>query len=262
MLRIKDYLKLETEDIKKLLCFVLNKEQPFIYTHSDYQLNLIEQNQLNSLIKRRENGEPFAYLIGLQGFYHLDFIVNQYTLIPRPETEKIIDIILELLPKTSQKVLDLGTGSGAIAITLKDKRVNWEIQATDISLEALSIAKKNAQKYHCNIQFIQSSWFEKINSKYNLIVSNPPYIEENDKHLLDLKYEPITALRAKDKGLSDIKIIIKNAIKYLLTDGYLLLEHGFNQQQQVVELLQENYKNIQTFKDFNQVPRCVLAQVK
>lgn len=252
------YLHKNIVDIKHLLALSLNKSLTWIWSNSDYLLSKKEIIKLEDLIKQREKGVPFAYLEGIKSFYHLDFIVDKNTLIPRPETELIIDIVKELkLQKCA--MLDLGTGSGIIAITLKDLFQSWQVSACDLLSKTLNIAKKNAIKNNTNINFIQSNWFENIDGKFDLIISNPPYIAENDSHLSFLKFEPISALTSKDNGLFDIKEIIKNANNYLNKGGYLILEHGYNQRDEILELL-GNYCNIKTFNDLNSQHRVILAQ--
>lgn len=261
MKTINEYLKSGVLDIAPLLSLVLNKNQAQLITQDDYSLSTEEKNQLNTLIKQREKGVPFAYLRGTQGFYHLDFKVTPDTLIPRPETELLIDIALDLFAKNQTiKVLDLGTGSGVIAVTLADKRPNWQLSATDYSPAALEVAKQNATTM---IHFAQGDWFEAVPEQtFDLIISNPPYVEDNDPHLDALTFEPKSALIAGKDGLDDIRIIINNSPKHLNKLGYLLLEHGYNQQGSIVKLLNKNFHNIQTFKDYNAQDRCVLAQIK
>jgi len=258
---VQDYLNSGACDIAPLLSLVLRKSNTQLYAQNDYALNDKQQQRLANFIQQREQGMPFAYLSGKKGFYHLDFKVTKDTLIPRPETELLIDITLDLLNKNQKyQVLDLGTGSGIIAITLADINPRWKVSATDFSQAALGVAKVNATT---NINFTQGSWFEAVNNQaFDLIVSNPPYIEENDVYLDDLTHEPQAALVSGKDGLDDIRIIINNAPKYLNKDGYLLLEHGYNQQQAIEQLLLENFKNIQKFKDYNQQDRAVLAQIK
>jgi release factor glutamine methyltransferase len=240
---------------------VLGKSNTQLYAQNDYALDDKQQQQLENFIQQREQGIPFAYLSGKKGFYHLDFKVTKDTLIPRPETELLIDITLDLLKKNQKyQVLDLGTGSGIIAVTLADINPRWKVSATDFSQAAINVAKINATT---NINFTQGSWFDAvIDQTFDLIVSNPPYIEENDAYLDDLTYEPQTALVSGIDGLDDIRIIINNAPEYLNKDGYLLLEHGYNQQTEIVELLSINFTNIQTFMDYNSKDRAVLAQLK
>jgi release factor glutamine methyltransferase len=258
---VQDYLNGGACDIAPLLSLVLGKSNTQLYAQNDYALGDKQQQQLENFIQQREQGIPFAYLSGKKGFYHLDFKVTKDTLIPRPETELLIDITLDLLNKNQKyQVLDLGTGSGIIAVTLADINPRWKVSATDFSQAAINVAKINATT---NINFTQGSWFDAVTDQtFDLIVSNPPYIEENDAYLDDLTYEPQTALVSGIDGLDDIRIIINNAPEYLNKDGYLLLEHGYNQQTEIVELLSINFTNIQTFMDYNSKDRAVLAQLK
>jgi len=261
MKSIKDFLRNDVEDISKLLCLALNKTQEQLYANLDYQLVDTELSALMSYIDQRKKGKPFAYIKGSKGFYDLDFIVSPATLIPRPETELLIDITLNLLDKNKNlKVLDLGTGSGVIAITISEKRPKWKLSATDLSLDALNIARLNSTK---KIDFYCGSWFDPVPPEtFDLIVSNPPYINEHDSHLQDLKYEPIEALVSGDDGLNDIREIITKSTLFLNSGGYLLLEHGYDQKDRIVKLLEESYTSIKTFKDLNKVDRAVLAKLR
>ena len=258
---VGDYLKSGTIDVAPLLSLVLGRSNTELYAQNDYALNDKQQQQLSNFIQQRKQGVPFAYLSGKKGFYHLDFKVTKDTLIPRPETELLIDIILDLFNKNQKyQVLDLGTGSGIIAITLADINPHWKVSATDFSQAALNIAKVNATT---NINFNQGSWFDAVAGQvFDLVVSNPPYIEEEDIYLKDLTYEPQTALVSGEDGLDDIRIIINNAPEYLNKGGYLLLEHGHNQQSKITKLLEKKFHNIKTFKDYNSNDRAILAQIK
>ncbi|WP_428086204.1 peptide chain release factor N(5)-glutamine methyltransferase [Candidatus Thioglobus sp.] len=262
MKTIQNYLNSGAVDIAPLLCLVLNKSSGELITQNDYLLTPNEKLNLDSFIKQRASGMPFSYISGKKGFYHLDFKVSPDTLIPRPETELLIDIALDLFEKNyACKMLDLGTGSGIIAITLADKKPNWQVLAIDESSAALTIAKSNDITH--TVDFLQGNWFEPVaNQPFDLIISNPPYIEEDDSHLDDLNFEPIRALVSGKDGLDDIKIIINQAPNQLSQKGFLLLEHGHNQQDRIVKLLTKNFTNIQTFKDYNSKNRAVLAQLK
>ncbi len=230
---IQDFLSSNKVDISKLLTLALEKTKEDLYKNLSYNLTNKELEKLKLLIKKRERGIPFAYLSGSQGFYHLDFKVSSATLVPRPETELLIDIAIDLFkPNQLIDVLDLGTGSGVIAITL----------AKDIN-------------------FYHSSWFDELTGKsFDLIVTNPPYLAENDSHLESLKYEPIEAMVSGKDGLDDIREIIQNAPKYLNKGGYLLIEHSDRHQKEVVELLKPSFVNILTYQDLNGLDRAILAQ--
>lgn len=261
MKTIQDYLENGAIDIAPFLSLVLDKSSAELILNNNYQLTSDEKSCIDNLVHQREKGVPFAYLSGSRGFYHLDFKVTPDTLIPRPETELLIDIALELSNANKVlKVLDLGTGSGIIAVTLKDKNPHWQVSATDFSNKALGVARSNATT---QIEFLQGSWFEPVtNQSFDLIISNPPYIEENDAYLDDLSFEPICALTAGKDGLDDIRIIIDQAPEHLEKNGFLLLEHGHDQQDRIVELLKQKFNNIQTFKDYNNKDRAILAQCK
>ncbi len=258
---IQDYLNSGAKDVAPLLSLTLGKNQAQLIAYNDHCLSNEEKSKINKLISQREKGVPFAYISGTKGFYHLEFKVTPDTLIPRPETELLIDIALDLFNQhQNPKIIDLGTGSGIIAITLADKNPKWNITATDYSQSALNVAKQNTTTA---INFQKGSWFDAVpNKTFDLIVSNPPYIKENDPYLNDLTYEPITALTSGKDGLDDIRIIIDNAPKYLNKDGYILLEHGYDQQAKIIELLSVDFINIKTFKDYNKNDRAIVAQIK
>jgi release factor glutamine methyltransferase len=258
---IKNLLREDVEDASKLLGLAINKTQEQIFSDLDYELNSSEFKKFFSLVDQRKNGKPFAYIKGSKGFYEHEFIVSPSTLIPRPETELLIDVALDRLDSDKKiKVLDLGTGSGIIAITLSKKCPKWEISATDRSSEALNIAKLNANKH---IDFYFGNWFEPLpHIKFDLIVSNPPYINKQDPHLEDLKFEPIEALVSGNNGLKDIKYIISKSPQFLNKGGLLLLEHGYDQKKKIVKLLEDSFTNIKTFKDLNKVDRAILAELR
>lgn len=260
---ITQYLATKSTDITHLLQFVLQKPRTFLYGNGDMVLSDTENTQLTDLIKQRESGKPLAYLVQSCGFYHLDFYLNEQVLIPRPETELLVDIALDLFDCSPKNILELATGSGAIAITLAHKRPAWFVVASDNSISALKVAQKNSQLSPDNqVVLLASNWFCAISptQKFDLIVANPPYIAPNDSHLEALSFEPISALVAQNNGLADYQDIIKSAKKHLTTDGYLLLEHGFDQRHALVELLEPEFSNIQTFDDLNGNHRAILAR--
>ena len=258
---IKNLLREDVEDASKLLGLALNKTQEQLFANLGYEVNSSEFEKFISLVAERKMGKPFAYLKGSQGFYEHEFLVSPSTLIPRPETELLIDIVLDKLsPERKIKLLDLGTGSGIIAITLSEKCPNWEVSAADQSTEALSVAKQNAKS---SIDFYCGNWFDPLPQiKFDLIVSNPPYISPSDPHLNDLSFEPIKALVSGNDGLEDIQLIISKSPQFLNKDGLLLLEHGYDQKDRIIKLLEGSFKNIKAFKDLNGIDRAIIAELR
>jgi len=253
-------------DAEVLLCLVLNKQRSYLRAWPDQQLQSEHLAAFKALLEQRHKGMPVAYITGNREFWSRDFQVTPDVLIPRPDTELLIELSLNLIPVNEPtKIIDLGTGSGIIAITLAAERPHAQISATDFSLAALRIAQLNADKHHIsNIRLYQSDWFTDIpDTKFNLIISNPPYIAEDDGHLQqgDVRFEPQTALRAEDQGLRDIKIIADAARNYLEPCGHLLIEHGYNQQQQVQALFKNlHYGKVQTYADLSGQPRVTYGQ--
>ena len=258
---IKKLLREDVEDASKLLGLAINKTQEQLFANLDYEINSSEFIKFLSLVDQRKDGKPFAYIKGTQGFYEHEFLVSPSTLIPRPETELLIDIAIDSLDSEKKiKVLDLGTGSGIIAITLSQQCPKWEVSASDESSEALSLAKLNAKS---PINFYYGSWFEPLpKKKFDLIVSNPPYISKKDPHLKDLRFEPMEALVSGNDGLEDIRLIISQSPQYLNKGGLLLLEHGYDQKDRIIELLGDSFKNIKTFKDLNEIDRAIVAELR
>ena len=258
---IKNLLREDVEDASKLLGLAINKTQEHLFANLDIEITSSEFKKFKRLTEERKSGKPFAYIKGSQGFYENDFLVSPSTLIPRPETELLIDIALENLDSEKKiKVLDLGTGCGIIAITLSEKCPKWEISATDCSIEALDIAKHNAIR---DIDFYCGSWFEPLpRKKFDLIVSNPPYISKNDPHLEDLRFEPLEALVSGNDGLEDIRLIISQSPQFLNKNGLLLLEHGYDQKDRIIKLLEGSFKNIKAFKDLNGIDRAIIAELR
>ena len=253
-------------DAEILLCQILKKERSFLRAWPDIELQSKQTNQFWSLIKQRQQGTPIAYITGNKEFWSRDFHVNPDVLIPRPDTELIIELSLKLIPDNkSIKVIDLGTGSGIIAITLAAERLQADISATDLCLAALSIAKLNARKHDINnIKFYQSNWFANVPPiKFNLIITNPPYIAEDDVHLTqgDIRFEPRSALCSGKQGLNDIIIIADTARNFLEPGGHLLIEHGYDQQHSAQSILKDyHYDFVQTATDLSGQPRVTYGQ--
>lgn len=261
---LKDLSPTPQVDAEYLLCHVLGKNRSFLIAHGDEEISVKLQEEFEHLLSQRVQGKPVAYLIGIQGFWKHDFIVTPATLIPRPETELIISTTLSLLDTAKpMRILDLGTGSGAIAISLALESHHWQVIATDFSKEALSVARQNAKRLSAiNVSFIESNWFESIQGRFDLIISNPPYIAETDPHLCegDLRFEPRSALASGETGLEAIHTIIHHAPRFLSPLGVLMLEHGFEQAPMVQTFMQQTgYYPIETFKDLQGHPRVTIG---
>ena len=228
-------------DVELLLAAALNKPRSYLRTWPEHELDAAQQAAFEASLARRRNGEPVAYILGRQGFWSLDLEVAPHTLIPRPDTELLVETALELLPATPLAVLDLGTGTGAIALALASERPAWQVTGVDRVEDAVALAERNRQRLELgNVSFVHSYWFSALaGQRYGLILSNPPYICADDHHLGqgDVRFEPSSALVAGSDGLDDIRAIIRAAPQYLLEGGWLLLEHGFDQAEDVRRLL-------------------------
>lgn len=253
-------------DAEILLCSVLKCGRAHLYTYPEQNLSSTEINSFNKLIVLRAEGHPIAHLIQQKEFWSLELKVTTDTLIPRPETEVLVEAALNLIPKeSSYSVLELGTGTGAISIAIASDRHLANITATDIKDSALQVAQLNTDSHQLNnITFEKANWFNIKNiDTYDLIVSNPPYISIDDPHLRqgDVRFEPESALVSGKEGLDDIYIIIAGAKKYLNTNGWLLLEHGYQQGKAVRQLLNENnFSTISTLKDYSNLDRVSIGQ--
>ena len=250
-----------------LLGHVLNKPRAYLLAHPEVQLSHTAYLQFAALLARRLQGEPIAYLIGQREFYGLAFTVTPDVLIPRPETELLVELALERIPPDQPvRVLDLGTGSGAIAITLAKHRPRAHITALDISSCALNIARANATRHQTDhVTFIESDWFTALpdTSCFDLIVANPPYVAENDLHLLqrDVRFEPAVALRSGPDGLNAIRQIGRFSIHYLNVSAYLLFEHGYDQQDACAAILaSQGFSGVICHLDMGGRPRVSLGK--
>jgi release factor glutamine methyltransferase len=230
-------------DAELLLAFVLDKPRSYLYTWPEKKLNEAQTQAFMALLERRQRGEPVAYLLGRQGFWTLDLQVAEHTLIPRADTELLVAAALQLADANSPlQVLDLGTGTGALALALASERPCWTVTGVDRIESAVALAQSNQQQLQlANVQFLHSHWFSALlGQRYDLILSNPPYIADNDPHLKqgDVRFEPLSALVSGADGLDDLRVIIAQAPIYLTAQGWLLLEHGYDQASAVRELLQ------------------------
>lgn len=239
-------------DANLLLSHVTSLSKVMLIAHDEDELSKEQEDKFFSLINKRKSGYPIAYILGYKEFFGLRLKVTEDTLIPRPDTETLVEKALAFNPQG--KVLDLGTGTGAIILALKSElKASIDAYAVDLSKKALEVASFNSQKLNLPVTFIQSNWFSMLGDlKFSMIVSNPPYIQKDDIHLTQtsLPFEPIQALTSDDDGLLDIKLICKEAKKHLENGAPLLIEHGFNQGEKVRAIFTEQgYKNVATIKD-------------
>lgn len=253
-------------DAEVLLGFVLCKTRSYLRAWCDNEITTDQQAAFLDLVQQRQQGVPVAYLTGIREFWSRDFIVTPDVLIPRPDTELLIELSLQLIPRNQAvNIIDLGTGSGIIAVTLAVERPNAQVTAVDISLAALAVARHNAQQHQVtNIDFYQSHWFDHVlNAPFYLVISNPPYIAKDDEHLQqgDVRFEPKSALIAEEQGLSDIKTIADNTRRYLTPGGHLLIEHGYDQAPQVQAIFNAlDYDKVQSYQDLSGNDRVTYGQ--
>ena len=248
-------------DAEVLLCHCLQKNRSFLRAWPEHQPNTKQISCFQALIEQRLQGAPIAYLIGEREFWSRNFKVSPDVLIPRPDSELLIELSLDMLPFDKPcKIIDLGTGSGILAITLAAELPLAEVIATDLSLTALSVARQNAEQLGtCNVRFLQSHWLDEISDTgFDLVISNPPYIAEDDPHLSqgDVRFEPDSALVSDENGLKDIRLIAEQARRHLKIGGHLLVEHGYNQQAEVQAIIKAlNYRQVETHADLSGNPR-------
>jgi release factor glutamine methyltransferase len=278
-------------DAQVLLCAVLDCNRAYLHTWSDKTLSDTQSAQYKQFIQQRKRGEPVAYILGYQEFYGREFLVSPATLIPRPETEQLVDVIIDKIAELSEvaklgespespesperanvdyttaRVLDLGTGTGAIAISAALECPSICVQAVDFVPAAVVLAKQNAQRLIHNhaerVTILQSDWFTQVSGTFDIIVSNPPYVELDSEYLAqgDVRFEPDSALTAADNGLADIKLIVAQAPDYLHKGGWLLIEHGYQQADSIQQLFTaKGFSQVATLCDYAQHPRITLGQ--
>jgi len=250
-------------DIELLLCAVLDKPRSYLFTWPEKTLSADEQFQLEGFVERRKQGEPVAHIVGHTGFWTLQLAVSPDTLIPRPDTERLVELALDKIPAQGGRVADLGTGSGAIALALASERPDCQLVGCDRVQDAVALAERNRQQLGLNnVEFVQGSWFEPLTGRFDLIVSNPPYIDPADPHLSqgDVRFEPDSALTADEQGMADIRHIAERAPQYLQPGGWLMFEHGYDQGSASVALLQQlGYQGVATMQDYGNRDRVTLG---
>lgn len=256
-------------DADVLLCHLLGCRRSYLMTWPERELDAAQQATLQGWLVRRLNGEPIAHLVGEREFWSLPLKVSSATLIPRPDTEVLVEQALTRIPQGPCAVLDLGTGTGAIALALKSERPELDVWAVDRMVDAAALARENSAALGLPIEVRDGSWFEPLGEpdrdntpRFAVIVSNPPYIDGADPHLEqgDVRFEPRSALVADDAGLADIRHIVAHAPAYLLTDGWLLLEHGWDQGEAVRQLLRDGgYREVATVRDYGDNDRVTLG---
>lgn len=256
-------------DIELLLCHILQKNRTYLFTWPDKILSPAQAENFLQLFNRRKSGEPIAHIIGQREFWSLPLAVNNSTLIPRPDTELLVEWVLELFAGDSaqqqRSCLDLGTGTGAIVLAIASEKPHWQLLGVDYAVAAVALAEQNRAQLNFNhVQIKQSDWFAAIPAQqFDVIVSNPPYIDPQDPHLDqgDVRFEPRSALIADNKGLADIELIIQQSRNYLDEQGWLLLEHGYDQGRAVRELLvAQQFAQVETRRDYGGNERVTLGR--
>lgn len=259
-------LGLERIDAQMLLLHAIGQSgagRAWLLTHDDDALTPAQQAQFAALCAQRLDGVPVAYLTGCKEFFGLPLQVDARVLDPRPDTETLVEWVLDVIEKKlAPAVIDLGTGSGAIALAVQSQRKDAAVTAVDFSQDALDVARANAQRLQLPVHFVQSSWLEQVEGVFDVIASNPPYIREDDTHMPALRHEPRHALTSGEDGLDDIRTIIAQAPAHLKAGGWLLLEHGWDQAQAVQQLLREaGFTEVHSRQDLAGIERCTGGQI-
>lgn len=253
-------LPLDPLENRILLCEATGLSRVQLITQGDRALTPDEASRLDDLVARRLRGEPIAYIVGRREFFGLAFRVGPAVLIPRPDTELLVDLSLERLPDNAPRLLDMGTGSGAIAVAVAHTRPDADVTALDVSPDALAVAQANAAANGARVRFLESSWFDALaaGETFDVIASNPPYIAAGDEHLVqgDLRFEPVGALTDHADGLAALRIIIQGSPRHLAPGGWLLLEHGYDQAAAVRALLADaGFTDVQSWRDLAGIER-------
>jgi len=251
-------------DAEILLCQTIDMPRSYLFAHPEDELDDLTRNRFEALLQRRLQGEPMSYITGTREFWSHELQVSPATLVPRPETELLVELALRKIPRKAEwDVLDLGTGSGAIAISIGAERPLCTITATDISTDALAIARENVRQADlANVTCLPGNWTDPVAEKrFNIIVSNPPYVREDDEALSDLRFEPLSALASGQDGLDDIRVLATKCITVLKDDGWLMMEHAADQKDDVATILEEaGWGDIRCHNDLAGLPRVTVAR--
>ena len=257
---VTDAPRLEAE---LLLARAINMPRSFLFAHPEDELDAASLGRLNDTVERRLAGEPMAYITGIREFWSMELAVSPATLVPRPETELLVDVALRDIPRQAEwQVLDLGTGSGAVALAIGRERPSCYVTATDISAAALAAARENANRNNIgNVEFLLGDWLGPVaERRFEVIVSNPPYVRDDDEALAALQAEPMLALQAGPQGLDAIEVLARGCPAIIISGGLLVIEHGAEQQDAVAELLTAHgWANIRCYKDYSGLPRVTSA---
>jgi len=251
-------------DAEILLCQTIDMPRSYLFAHPEDELDDLTKDRFETLLQRRIDGEPMSYITGTREFWSHELLVSPATLVPRPETELLVELALREIPRKAEwQILDLGTGSGAIALSIAAERLLCTVTATDISPDALAIAAENVRQADlANVICVVGDWVEPVaGQQFDIIVSNPPYVREDDEALQNLRHEPLSALASGADGLDDIRVLATNCGAILATDGWLILEHGADQQTEVAEILEAaSWVDIACHNDLAGKPRVTVAR--
>ena len=248
--------QLPKREAEIITAHALNINRATLYSHTERLTSVVDTRRHQYWVHRRRMGEPISYITGSKEFWSMDFKINRTVLIPRHDTEKLVEIAIDLT-NPSDQILDIGCGSGAVAVAIA-KETNGTVFASDVEVDCVALTKKNALRNSVSVETLVSDWFSKISSKFNLIVSNPPYLSSSEVDLFstDLRWEPTRALISGDDGLKALRVVITSSIDFLRVGGYLLVEHGYNQQIPVTDIFKNTgFENIETYNDLNGLPR-------
>ena len=263
-LRLADSSDSARLDAEILLCQTIDMPRSYLFAHPEDELDDLSKDRFDALLQRRIDGEPMSYITGTREFWSHELLVSPATLVPRPETELLVELALREIPRKAEwQILDLGTGSGAIAISIAAERLLCTVTATDKSPDALAIAAENVRQADlANVICVPGAWTEPVaNQQFNIIVSNPPYVREDDEALKNLRHEPLSALASGADGLDDIRILATDCAAILAADGWLMMEHGADQQADVANILEAaGWVDITCHNDLAGKPRVTVAR--